>query len=126
MTRPILEIMLFSIQPEPEPKPTPFVADPEQSDKTASAYLDLMNADPEADFVQLDLRPCNKCGRKFGLEKLQKHEKVCQAGAKKRKVFNTTKMRTVGTDQAQFVNRKSGKDEPATVGGDSVYPIATI
>ena len=103
-------VLLF----QPTSETAPFVADPLESDKTAAAYIAQLNSDPDAEFVQLDLTPCVKCGRKFVPAKLQKHQNVCQAAAKKRKVYNMSKMRTQGTEQAQFV-KNSKRGEPVQV-----------
>ena len=50
-----------------------------------------------------NLAPCYNCGRSFAAERLAKHEAICnKTGRKQRKVFDSTKMRTQGTEAAQF------------------------
>ena len=47
----------------------------------------------------LQLEPCDICGRNFADYVLPKHIKICEKNAaKKRKVFNSAKQRSEGTD----------------------------
>lgn len=60
----------------------------------------------------VNLAPCYNCGRSFAAERLAKHEAVCnKTGRKQRKVFDSTKMRTQGTEAAQF-NRPGARKAP--------------
>ena len=63
----------------------------------------------------VNLAPCYNCGRSFAAERLAKHEAICNKSSKKqRKVFDSSKMRTKGTEAAQF-NRhrvRKGHDPP--------------
>lgn len=57
------------------------------------------------------------CGRTFAAQPLQKHRKVCEKNAiKRRKVFDSLKQRVEGTDLAPF-HQKSylKKHQPDTV-----------
>lgn len=56
------------------------------------------------------------CGRKFAAERLEKHRTACEKSkAKKpRKVFDMTKMRTEGTDAAQYVRKRPKTPERKT------------
>ena len=58
----------------------------------------------------VNLAPCYNCGRSFAVGRLAKHEAVCnKSGHKQRKVFDSTKMRTQGTEAAQFNRKRAGK-----------------
>ncbi|XP_074661422.1 uncharacterized protein LOC141914047 isoform X2 [Tubulanus polymorphus] len=93
-----------------EPPPT---SDDEENvavhDEPASRFYEeaALASDAAAPEVNVNLKPCSICGRKFALERLEKHKQACSKASKKRKVFDATKMRTVGTE-AQKYNR----DEP--------------
>ena len=55
----------------------------------------------------MTLQPCRICGRKFRLERLDKHVAVCsKATGKRRKVFNMSKVRKKGTDMEKFTVAK--------------------
>ena len=46
---------------------------------------------------------CSICGRKFAPDRIEAHERACQASAsRKKKVFDSSKMRVQGTEAAQF------------------------
>ena len=49
---------------------------------------------------------CYNCSRKFSGERIEKHEKFCKNLTKKRKVLDPTKLRTQGTEMAQYVGTK--------------------
>lgn len=51
---------------------------------------------------QVSLVPCHNCGRSFAADRLAKHESICNKSHKQRKVFDSTKMRTQGTDAAKY------------------------
>ena len=70
-------------------------------------------AGPDAAGEQLELVPCALCGRRFAAERIERHQITCekvQKKAAKRKTFDASKMRTGGTEMAQYVNTK--KPEP--------------
>ncbi|XP_028405054.1 uncharacterized protein LOC114527562 [Dendronephthya gigantea] len=48
-----------------------------------------------------NLVPCFKCGRTFAADRVEKHQAICN-NAKQRKVFNSSKHRTEGTEAASF------------------------
>lgn len=60
---------------------------------------------------QVNLVPCNNCGRSFAADRLAKHQSVCNKSGKQRKVFDSTKMRTQGTEAAKY-NRPAGRKVP--------------
>lgn len=63
--------------------------------------------------VAVDVSPCSICGRKFASDRLAKHEKVCaKAGNSKRKVFDTRKHRSMGTDHEAYVQSGKYMEEP--------------
>lgn len=67
---------------------------------------------PNEDGPRLDLQECPNCGRNFAADRIDKHVNVC-GGEKKRKVFDSTKMRVQGTEAASFVlNKKRGAPKP--------------
>eukprot|EP01105_Mastigella_eilhardi_P011923 TRINITY_DN2743_c0_g1_i1.p1 TRINITY_DN2743_c0_g1~~TRINITY_DN2743_c0_g1_i1.p1 ORF type:complete len:276 (+),score=57.81 TRINITY_DN2743_c0_g1_i1:485-1312(+) len=50
--------------------------------------------DEDDEFQQVEMAPCSICGRNFAVDRLAKHEQICQkAGAKKRPVYNATAAR---------------------------------
>ncbi|XP_046629089.1 uncharacterized protein LOC124309452 isoform X3 [Neodiprion virginianus] len=58
------------------------------------------------------LLPCSICSRTFKPQSLEKHTKICErAAAKKRKPFDSAKQRIQGTDLAEFLP-KQGKRRP--------------
>ncbi len=59
----------------------------------------------------VDLEECTKCSRRFAVDRIDKHVSACTVN-KKRKVFDSTKMRVEGTDIAQFVGKKRGPSKP--------------
>ena len=62
--------------------------------------------------AKLNLVPCDSCGRKFNADRLDKHRAVCkQASKKQRKVFDPVKMRTAGTEMAQY-QRQARRSSP--------------
>ena len=56
--------------------------------------------------ANVPLRECPNCGRNFAADRLQKLVAVCAKSDKKRKVFDSTKMRVQGTEAAAFVPSK--------------------
>ncbi|XP_068682543.1 zinc finger C2HC domain-containing protein 1C-like [Montipora foliosa] len=63
--------------------------------------------------VAVDVSPCSICGRRFALDRLAKHEKVCtKAAHSKRKVYDTRKHRSKGTDHEQYVASGKYLEEP--------------
>lgn len=63
--------------------------------------------------VAVDVTPCSICGRKFASDRLVKHEKVCaKASTSKRKVYDTRKHRSMGTDHEQYVANGKYLEEP--------------
>lgn len=60
---------------------------------------------------QADLMPCHNCGRSFAADRLAKHQSVCVKSGKQRKVFDSTKMRTQGTEAAKY-NRTGARKAP--------------
>lgn len=50
-----------------------------------------------------NLVPCQNCGRSFASNRLSKHQSICRkTTGKQRKVFDSSKMRTQGTDAAKY------------------------
>lgn len=61
------------------------------------------------------LAPCRNCGRKFAVDRLEKHEKACKNITKKRKVMDPSKLRVRGTDMEQYVASSKRKPEPKVI-----------
>lgn len=59
----------------------------------------------------VNLAQCYNCGRSFAADRLAKHETICRKSGKQRRVFDSTKMRTQGTEAAQF-NRAGARKAP--------------
>ncbi|XP_070576693.1 zinc finger C2HC domain-containing protein 1C-like [Ptychodera flava] len=97
-------------RPPPPPQPP---KEPEEDDYYSNREKDNFYETVEDDSeVNLDLRPCPSCGRKFNSDRLAKHAKVCKQNTnKKRKVFDTTKHRTEGTEMAQYVRQGKHLEE---------------
>ena len=75
-----------------------------RGDNGVDFYAKVAAAD--AGNARVDLAPCKVCGRKFARERLDKHMAVCKDSTKKkRKVFDPVKMRTDGTELAQYQGR---------------------
>ena len=94
-------------------KPSPPPESPSEEEKLpppsdANAYLDILDGTADISPQNLNLRPCQVCGRKFAEDRIEKHRKACEKSKNKkpRKVFDTTKMRTQGTEVAQYVNNR--------------------
>ncbi|XP_046988437.1 uncharacterized protein LOC124594124 [Schistocerca americana] len=69
--------------------------------KNGHLWFAVTEAEPPA---QVFLLPCAVCGRTFRPESLQKHSKVCERNAtKKRKIFDSSKQRIQGTELAEFL-----------------------
>ncbi|CAL7946937.1 unnamed protein product [Xylocopa violacea] len=64
---------------------------------------------PEADVPPI-LLPCAICARTFMPQSLEKHSKICERSAtKKRKPFDSAKQRIQGTELAEFLPRQEKK-----------------
>lgn len=56
-----------------------------------------------------DLVPCKNCGRNFAEDRVEKHTEICiKTSKKKRKAFDMSKKRLVGTEAENFVGKKGG------------------
>lgn len=66
----------------------------------AEAYGDGYEDPMAGEDAAGDLAPCNKCGRTFNAQALQKHAKICvKVFQKQRKVFNMQEQRVVDGEQ---------------------------
>ena len=98
----------------PPPAQTP-VDELDQSENIHdNAYNNFYDeATKDVDEVSLDVSPCSICGRNFAPDRLARHEKVCTKTANsKRKVFDTRKHRSVGTDFEKYVANGKYLEEP--------------
>ena len=113
--------------PKPKPakkrRPSPRAkrASPEEElppPSNANAYLEILEGAQDAAPRNVNLRPCPVCGRKFAQERLEKHRTACEKSKNKkpRKVFDATKMRTEGTEAAQYVKNRPRTPEAKKVG----------
>ena len=60
-------------------------SNPNSNHENTISYEELDDAEEET-FDQNELSPCSKCGRRFAIDRLSKHEKVCKVNAKPKKV----------------------------------------
>jgi hypothetical protein len=54
----------------------------------------------------VEVVPCKKCGRKFAVDRIETHAKIC-TNAKDRQPYDVAMMRVAGTDAEELV--KNGK-----------------
>jgi len=105
-------------QPVKNVTPPPAQAMEDEPDETENIHDNAYNnfyeeATKKVDEVSLDVSPCSICGRNFASERLPKHEKVCaKATNSKRKVFDTRKHRSVGTEFEKYVESGKYLEEP--------------
>ena len=93
----------MNYKPQRKPAQTKQMASKRQ---TPSAPPPAYDDDPNDDRVA-----CSICGRKFAPDRIEAHEKACKASAsRKKRVFDSSKMRVQGTDAAQF--QGMSRDEP--------------
>ena len=71
----------------------------------------LYSLPPEQATEQTSILPCHNCGRSFAADRLAKHQSICLKSGKQRKVFDSTKMRTQGTEAAKY-NRGGARKAP--------------
>lgn len=65
--------------------------------------------------ISVDVSPCSICGRKFAVDRLAKHIKICaKSSNSKRKVFDTRKHRSEGTEYEKYVQSGKHLEEPKT------------
>uniref|UniRef100_A0A6P7GER9 Zinc finger C2HC domain-containing protein 1C-like n=1 Tax=Diabrotica virgifera virgifera TaxID=50390 RepID=A0A6P7GER9_DIAVI len=65
---------------------------------------------PRSVVTRDDLTECNYCGRRFAEDRVQKHEEVCsKTGKKKRKAYDATKHRVMGTELESYILPSKGK-----------------
>lgn len=97
----------------------------QRSEFREETSLYLQAASGETDQTSdLDLRPCDICGRSFAADRLPKHKSICKKSSNiQRKVFDSTKHRTDGTDMSQFVRNDQHLKETKKV---SQYGIRTF
>lgn len=73
----------------------------------------------------VNLVACRFCGRKFGENRIQKHEEICmKASKKKKKVFDSSKMRLQNSEAAAFVGKNQPtKEVKKTINGKPKYQV---
>ena len=76
-----------------------------RSDSPAIITKEQIISDKDAN-VSLQTVKCSKCDRSFTIERIQKHEEICNK-VKERKVYDIVEMRVKGTDTEALV--KAGK-----------------
>nr|XP_023027670.1 uncharacterized protein LOC111515691 [Leptinotarsa decemlineata] len=98
---------------------------PAMGDKAKSSAKAPLNTRPSAKqsakspVVRDDLAECNFCGRRFAADRIQKHEDICsKTGKKKRKAYDATKHRVLGTELESYV-LKPGKAKPSQISSKS-------
>lgn len=66
--------------------------------------------------VRDDLSECRYCGRRFATDRLGVHEDICgKTGKKKRKAYDATKHRVVGTELEGYVLKPGKKTASSKV-----------
>ena len=76
-----------------------FDEDTKRSDSPANYNPDIPDNETN---VSLQTVSCSKCDRSFTLERIRKHESICN-NIKKRKVYDIVKMRVKGTETEKLV-----------------------
>lgn len=80
---------------------------PSTASSIASAASATSNRSIQNEPVPDGLARCTICGRNFAEDRIEKHREICQkTKSKKRKVFDTTKHRVLGTDAEKYVLQK--------------------
>jgi len=82
-----------------------------RSDSPAIITKEQIISDKDAN-VSLQTVKCSKCDRSFTIERIQKHEEICNK-VKERKVYDIVEMRVKGTDTEALVKAGKVKLEPA-------------
>ena len=77
-----------------------------RSDSPAITTKEQIISDRDAN-VSVQTVKCSKCDRPFTLERIQKHEQICNK-VKERKAYDIVQMRVKGTDTEALV--KAGKN----------------
>ena len=76
------------------------------------------------DDVESNLATCRYCGRHFGQDRIEAHERICSKAKKaKKRVFDSSKMRVQGTEAAAFVGKSSSPDPPKKKAGVPKYKL---
>ena len=71
-------------------------------------YEEFENGD-----VESSLATCRYCGRHFGQDRIEQHEKICSKVKKtKKRVFDSSKMRVQGTEAAAYLGKSTAPDPP--------------
>lgn len=105
-------------QPVKKGSPPPVQALEDEIDQSENIHDNAYNnfydeATKDVNEVSLDVSPCSICGRNFAPDRLAKHEKVCaKTTNSKRKVFDTRKHRSVGTEFEKYVESGKYLEEP--------------
>jgi hypothetical protein len=92
------------------PPASDFEEQPLPSKSTDNGVSFYAQAAKEAENENLNLRPCPTCGRKFNLDRLDKHQKACVEAKKPRKTFDMTKKRVEGTDSQKYIRSVQKSD----------------
>ncbi|XP_064622039.1 hepatoma-derived growth factor-related protein 2-like [Lineus longissimus] len=85
------------------PPASNFEDEPLPSKSTDNGVSFYAQAAKEAEKENLNLRPCPTCGRKFNVDRLDKHRKVCVESKKPRKTFDMSKKRVEGSEAEKYV-----------------------
>ncbi|KAH0787942.1 Zinc finger, C2H2 type family protein [Histomonas meleagridis] len=97
---------------------------PPKRRQTASRQPPPSSFDNNDDEDDGERRACAYCGRKFGLDRIDKHEEICaRSSSKKRKVFNAAKQRLADIGGERIIPKKSAPEPKKTINGVAKYKL---
>lgn len=86
-----------------------------QANRAPSSNRPSSKQVPKSPVVRDDLAECKFCGRRFASDRLGVHEDICgKTGKKRRKAYDATKHRVVGTELEGYVLKGGKKSGPAS------------
>ncbi|KAJ8924488.1 hypothetical protein NQ315_007285 [Exocentrus adspersus] len=99
----------------PSKSPSSTMSSKKQDNRAPSAARLSTKQTPKSGVARDDLVECGFCGRRFATDRLQKHEDICsKTGKKKRKQYDATKHRVLGTELENYVLKQGGKGKSIT------------
>ncbi|XP_066914973.1 zinc finger protein 474-like isoform X1 [Clytia hemisphaerica] len=108
----------------PDEDPAPPKPKPSKTNKPKKSPINQAPTYPSSnnDFVDqgdVSLTPCHLCNRKFASDRIDKHMVICQkTTSKNRKVFDSSKQRSVGSDANPIKKSSSSSSASKKTGGN--------